>query len=173
MYVYISIVYCFRIVPHNRDCNPEWSVALKSGKSDVFMARTRNSLFRVTVPSRFFWRLFSDSLYVGIKYLISYNLYSDTWLILHCWFSSVNPWRCFKTFCCFKIREQWWEWQSIPVFLPGKSHGQGNLMDYNPWGCKRVGHELETEQQGQLSTTEAGAGCARHPRMELKVGPFP
>ena len=23
-----------------------------------------------------------------------------------------------------------------PVFLPGKSHGQRSLADYNPWGCK-------------------------------------
>ena len=30
-----------------------------------------------------------------------------------------------------------------PVFLPGESHGQKNLMDYGPWGCK----ELETTEQ--------------------------
>ena len=23
-------------------------------------------------------------------------------------------------------------WQSIPVFLPGESHGQGSLADYSP-----------------------------------------
>ena len=23
------------------------------------------------------------------------------------------------------------------VFLPGKSHGQRSLLDYNPWGCKQ------------------------------------
>ena len=28
------------------------------------------------------------------------------------------------------------EWLSTPVFLPGKSHGQRNLEDYSPWGCK-------------------------------------
>ena len=26
------------------------------------------------------------------------------------------------------------EWQSIAVFLPGKSHGQKNLAGYSPWG---------------------------------------
>ena len=26
------------------------------------------------------------------------------------------------------------EWQSSPVFLPGKSHGQSNLAGYSPWG---------------------------------------
>ena len=28
------------------------------------------------------------------------------------------------------------EWQPTPVFLPGESHGQGNLAGYDPWGCK-------------------------------------
>jgi len=27
-------------------------------------------------------------------------------------------------------------WQPIPVFLPGKSHGQRSLVGYSPWGCK-------------------------------------
>ena len=26
-------------------------------------------------------------------------------------------------------------------FLPGKSHGQRSLMDYSPWGHKRVRHD--------------------------------
>ena len=25
-------------------------------------------------------------------------------------------------------------WQPSPVFLPGESHGQRNLLDYSPWG---------------------------------------
>ena len=28
------------------------------------------------------------------------------------------------------------KWQPIPVFLPGKSHGQKSLEGYSPWGCK-------------------------------------
>ena len=28
------------------------------------------------------------------------------------------------------------EWQAIPVFLPGESHGQKRLVSYNPWGRK-------------------------------------
>ena len=28
------------------------------------------------------------------------------------------------------------KWQSTPVFLPGKSHGQRSLVDYSPWDCK-------------------------------------
>ena len=31
--------------------------------------------------------------------------------------------------------------------FPGKSHGQRSLVGYSPWGCKRVGHDLETKQQ--------------------------
>ena len=37
------------------------------------------------------------------------------------------------------------KWQPTPVFLPGKFHGQRNLMGYSHWGCKRVEHDLVTE----------------------------
>ena len=30
------------------------------------------------------------------------------------------------------------KWQSAPVFLPGKSHGQRNLVGYSLWGCKEL-----------------------------------
>ena len=30
------------------------------------------------------------------------------------------------------------KWQTTPVFLPGKSHGQRTLAGYSPWGLKRV-----------------------------------
>jgi len=29
-------------------------------------------------------------------------------------------------------------WQSIPVFLPGESHGQRSLVGYSPWGRKEL-----------------------------------
>ena len=29
------------------------------------------------------------------------------------------------------------KWQPTPVFLPGKSHGQGSLVGYSPWGHKK------------------------------------
>ena len=38
------------------------------------------------------------------------------------------------------------EWQSTPVFLFGKSHGQRSLAGYSPWGW-RVGQDLVTKQQ--------------------------
>jgi len=28
------------------------------------------------------------------------------------------------------------KWQSTPVLLPGKSHGQRSLVGYSTWGCK-------------------------------------
>ena len=33
----------------------------------------------------------------------------------------------------------------LPVFLLGKPHGQRSLVGYNPWGLKRVGHDLVTK----------------------------
>ena len=38
------------------------------------------------------------------------------------------------------------KWQPIPLFLPGKCHGQRGLMGYSPWGYKRVGTTLVTKQ---------------------------
>ena len=39
----------------------------------------------------------------------------------------LNPWRK--------------AWQPTPVFLPGESHGQGNLAGYSPWGGTESGHD--------------------------------
>ena len=36
--------------------------------------------------------------------------------------------------------------QPTPLFLPGKSHRQRSLVGYRPWGPKRVGQNLATEQ---------------------------
>ena len=35
-------------------------------------------------------------------------------------------------------------WQPTPVPLSGEFHGQRSLVDYSPWGLKRVGHGLKT-----------------------------
>ena len=37
--------------------------------------------------------------------------------------------------------------QPTPVCLPGKSHEQRSLAGYSPWGHKRVGHDLASQQQ--------------------------
>jgi len=44
------------------------------------------------------------------------------------WIRRFNPW----------IRRILWrrEWQPTPVFLPGESHGQRNLVGCSPWGHK-------------------------------------
>ena len=42
-------------------------------------------------------------------------------------------------------------WQLTPVFLPKKSHGQGSLVGYSPWGHKRVRHNLAIKRQQQFS----------------------
>ena len=33
------------------------------------------------------------------------------------------------------------KWQSTPVFLPGKSHGQRSLVGPHAWDHKRAGHD--------------------------------
>ena len=43
------------------------------------------------------------------------------------------------------------KWQSTPVFLLGKSHGQGSLVGYSPWHPKRIGHDLVTKIMGSKS----------------------
>ena len=37
------------------------------------------------------------------------------------------------------------KWQPIPVFLPGKSHRQRNLVGCDSWGSKSTGHDLATK----------------------------
>ena len=41
------------------------------------------------------------------------------------------------------------KWQPTPAFLPGKSHGQRDLVGYSPWVAKSTGHYLATKQQQQ------------------------
>ena len=43
------------------------------------------------------------------------------------------------------------KWQPSPVFLPGNPQGQRSLVCYSPWGRKRDGHDLATEQQQGIS----------------------
>ena len=38
------------------------------------------------------------------------------------------------------------EMQTTPVFLPGKFQEQRRLLGYSQWGCKRVRHDLATQQ---------------------------
>ena len=69
---------------------------------------------------------------------------------LPCWLSSkeficqcrrpgLDPW----------VRKSPWRrtWQPIPLFLPGKYHGQRSLAGYSPCGHKRVRHNWATKEQ--------------------------
>ena len=38
-------------------------------------------------------------------------------------------------------------WLPTPVFLPREFHRQKILVDYSPWGRKRVGYNLVTKQE--------------------------
>ena len=66
------------------------------------------------------------------------------------WLSGKEP-ACQCSRCRFDswVRKIPWKkkWQPTLVFLPGKSYGQGSLVGYSPWICKRVRHDLETKQQ--------------------------
>ena len=55
------------------------------------------------------------------------------------------------------------KWQPTREFLPGKSHGQRSLADYNPWSCKRVRHDLVTEKQDKSTCRGAIKPIYWHP----------
>ena len=46
------------------------------------------------------------------------------------------------------------KWQPTPVFLPRKSHGQRSLVDFSPWGCKRIGHTHKKKNWTRLSDSK-------------------
>ena len=58
------------------------------------------------------------------------------------------------------------KWQPTPVFLPGKSYGQRNLVGYSPWGHKRMGHALVTKQQKQHRDCIPGSLAQRNTRVK-------
>ena len=44
------------------------------------------------------------------------------------------------------------KWQPTPVFLPGKSHEQGSLEGYGPWGSKESDSNEATQHTQQVSS---------------------
>ena len=52
------------------------------------------------------------------------------------------------------------EWQPIPVFLPGKFHGQRSLAGYRPWS-RRVRHNWVTYTHIQSNSQAEGQGPLR------------
>jgi len=93
--------------------------------------------------------------------LLSVSFLQILYLSLRCWnFSWFHPERdsqvvqCKKSNCqCKRYSFDSWvgktpwrrKWQPTPVFLPGKSPGQRNLVGYGPWSQKRIGHDLATK----------------------------
>ena len=58
------------------------------------------------------------------------------------------------------------KWQSTPVFLPGRFHGQGTLMGFSPWGRRESG-QLSTQclgfPGGSVVNPPASAGVRVQP----------
>jgi len=75
----------------------------------------------------------------------------ETWVGFDPWVGKI-PWRR--------------KWQSTPVFLPGKSHGQRNLVGYSPWHHKVLemteqlsAHTWEYQQSFQLVPNAESPRC--------------
>ena len=87
-----------------------------------------------------FWLLNNVNILLVLKIL---NL-KEIWdMILLRWASQVAQWwRACLPMQEMQIQSLGWEnpwsskWQPIPVFLPGKSHGQRSLVGYSPWSHK-------------------------------------
>ena len=62
------------------------------------------------------------------------------------------------------------QWQPTPVLLPGKSHGQGSLVGYSPWGRKESDTIEQLHFHFSLSCIGEGNGnplqcsCLENPR---------
>ena len=68
----------------------------------------------------------------------------------------------------------WWRraWQPTPVFLPGESHGQRNLVGYSPWGCKEsdtTEHLSTSSVENSLSQAHTRHGLQSDPVLESSV----
>ena len=72
------------------------------------------------------------------------------------WLSGIEPTcQCRRHIFDPRIRKIPWrrKWEHIPIFSPGKSHGQRSLVGYSTWGCKRVGQDLATKAHQQCPFT--------------------
>ena len=65
--------------------------------------------------------------------------------------SKASAYQCKRHGFYPRVKKITWRrmWQPTPVLLLGKCHGQRSLGGYSPWGNKRVGHDLVTEQYQQ------------------------
>ena len=120
----------------------EWLISVRIGK----VKETLSFVFFVRCKYR-----------KGKKYLFSFLFYLPN-VLYTSKHSTRFPWqlRGKESSCQFRRcgLDPWigkipWKrkWQTIPLFLPGKFHGQRSLVGYNSWGRKRVRHNLATKQQ--------------------------
>ena len=58
------------------------------------------------------------------------------------------------------------KWQPVPVFLPGKSHGQRSLAGYSPGGSQRVGHNWSDFTYSPSVVNSAHFRFKKQPRLE-------
>ena len=62
------------------------------------------------------------------------------------------------------------QWHPTPVLLPGKSHAQRSLVDWNPWGCEESDMTEQLHFHFSLSCIGEGNGnplqysCLENPR---------
>ena len=62
-------------------------------------------------------------------------------------------------------------WQPTPVFVPGESHAQRNLMGYSPWGCKESDTTEVTQHahmQGVQTSLHLSHSQQMIPRLDKK-----
>ena len=76
------------------------------------------------------------------------------WLgICHCTRRRFDPW----------LGNILWsrKWQPAPLFLPGKFHGQMNLVGYSPWDCKELDTTKHTAHSTHTPAFPSHASCTR------------
>ena len=57
------------------------------------------------------------------------------------------------------------KWQSTPVLLPGKSHGQRSLVGYSPWGHKESDTTERLHLHFHFQCPQLEKGMATHSRI--------
>ena len=100
------------------------------------------------IISVYFWSLNIYSLIHSFHTYLFSSFYNPG---LPWWLRRLSIWET-------RVQSLGWEapwrrkWQSTPVLLPGKSHGQRSLVGYSPWG----GKESDTTEWSSSSVIQAG-----------------
>ena len=89
--------------------------------------------------------------------------YTTSHWIIH--FNSVNSTVC-ELYCSLPWRRKW---EPIPIFLPGKFHGQRSLVGFSPWGCKESDM---TERLNNNNSNKIEPFCVWWRRAHVKLLPL-